>query len=112
MIHNFIISIFPAWFWHPLGQCVGSHTEYIRCRSYNFWSGIGSDIGEITVATSVIAGIVTFWIKHNCHIHRCPRLSWHPDKEGHPICKVHHEDHPAMSWFRSDKNHPRHSRNN
>lgn len=79
---------------------------------YQWWSGIGSDIGEVTIATSVIAGIGTFWFKHNCHIHRCWRLSWHPDKEGHPICKIHHEDHPAKSWFRSDKNHPRHSRNN
>lgn len=75
---------------------------------YQFWSGIGSDFGQVTLITTLIAGIVTFWVKHNCHEHGCLRLSWHPDEDGHPVCKKHHEDHPSLGWFRSDKTHPRH----
>jgi hypothetical protein len=71
---------------------------------YQFWSGIA---GSFLMST----GIFVFVTKHNCHQHRCLRLSWHPDAEGHPVCKKHHEDHPSKGWFRSDKTHPRHSKN-
>lgn len=33
--------------------------------------------------------------RHNCHVHRCWRVSWHVGPDGHPVCKVHHPDHPA-----------------
>lgn len=59
---------------------------------YQFWSGIGSDFGILTI-------LLVFWRNHNCHEHKCWRLSWHPDAEGHPVCKVHHTDHPATSVF-------------
>ncbi len=90
--------------WHPLGQCTAAsanHTiaahEIIRCKSYNLWSGI---IGDATIFTGFMAGISVFWHKHNCHEHGCLKLSWHPDKDGHPICKKHHEDHPSRGlWW-------------
>jgi hypothetical protein len=66
---------------------------------------------ELLTCTVIITGLSAFWHKHNCHEHGCLRLSWHPDADGHPVCKVHHPDHPAKSWFRSDKEHPRHKRN-
>jgi hypothetical protein len=64
---------------HPLGGL-----------GYQFWSGIGSDIGEVTL----IGALIAVWSKHNCHIHRCWRLSWHPSKKygGHIVCRHHHED--------------------
>lgn len=101
-MHDLIPHFVPSWYWlaHPL-----------EGAGYQFWSGIGSDFGELTIATAVLAGLGTFWHKHNCHEHGCLRLSWHPDADGHPVCKVHHEDHPARGWFRSDKSHPRHRRN-
>jgi hypothetical protein len=77
--------------WHPLSG-----------NGYQFWSGIAG-------ATAIFSGIWLLWVKHNCHEHRCLRLSWHPDSAGHPVCKVHHPDHPARSWFRSDRSHPRHA---
>lgn len=101
------MTLLPSWLWHPLGQCAGAHAEYVRCRSYNFWSGIASDLGEITLLT----GVAAYLYKHNCHRHRCPRLSWQEDAEGHPVCKVHHEDHPARGWFRWDRSHTRHASN-
>jgi hypothetical protein len=58
---------------------------------YQFWSGIGSDVGEL----AIITGVAAFLYKHNCHVRGCPRLSWHPDPgTGHPVCKKHHPDHP------------------
>jgi hypothetical protein len=56
----------------------------------------------------IFSGLASFWLKHNCHEHGCLRLSWHPDEDGHPVCKPHSKDHPSRGWFRSDKEHPRH----
>lgn len=73
----------PDDYWHPLRNGVG----------YNFWSGIGSDVGELTLATSVVFAIVMAYRRHNCHVQRCWRLQWHvhPD-HGHPVCKRHHPE--------------------
>ena len=95
----------PEFLWHPLGQCAGTHAEIIRCRSYNFWSGSFSDVGEITL----VAGAIGLYYKANCHEHRCLRLSWHKDADSHPVCKVHSKDHPSRGWFRTDRQHPRHA---
>ncbi len=59
-------------------------------RGYQFWSGIGSDVGEVTL----LGALVAVWSKHNCHIHRCWRVGWHPSKKygGHVVCRHHHED--------------------
>lgn len=84
---------------HPLGVCVGHAHEYMRCRGYNFWSGVGSDIGELTLATGVFSGILLFVKHHNCHEHRCWRLSWHVDANDHPVCKVHSVEHPAQAGW-------------
>jgi hypothetical protein len=66
-------------YFHPLGGI-----------GYQFWSGIGSDVGQVTLIGAVIA----LWSKHNCHIHRCWRLGWHPSDKygGHVVCRHHHED--------------------
>lgn len=69
-------SLFGGYFWHPLAG-----------DGYQFWSGIGSDVGEITMVTALY-----IWIKtHNCHVRGCWRLKWHghPD-HGHPVCRRHH----------------------
>jgi hypothetical protein len=83
---------FPT-FWHPLTG-----------MGYQLWSGIMG-------ATAIFSGILLFWHKHNCHEHHCLRLGWHPDPEGHLVCKVHHGDHPSRGWFRTDRSHPRHATN-
>ena len=57
---------------------------------YNFVSG---PLADITLATGFIGWLLLFWHNHNCHIHRCWRLSWHPHPvHGHPVCKKHHPD--------------------
>lgn len=71
-----------GWFFQPL-HGVG----------LNFWSGIGSDLGEVTL----IVGLAVFLRQRNCHVHKCPRLSWHVDPaHGHPVCRHHHPDHKQV----------------
>lgn len=78
---------------HPLGLCTGTATQVKECRGYNFWSGIVSDLGEITIVGGLITIVLAMWHHHNCHVPGCWRWSWHPNPEtGHPECKVHHPD--------------------
>ena len=61
---------------------------------YGFWSGFGSDIGEL----AILGGLVTVVRHWNCCVPGCWRLG-HPDPEhGHPACRHHHSrrDHPAL----------------
>jgi hypothetical protein len=73
---------------------------------YQFFSGIGSSISEWL---TILLAISVYVYHHNCHEHRCLRLSWHPDENGHEVCKVHSKDHPARGWLRTDRSHPRHA---
>jgi hypothetical protein len=58
---------------------------------YQFWSGLGSDIGEVSIFGALVGGILAYWHHHNCHVHRCWRLCWHAHPgHGHPVCKRHH----------------------
>jgi hypothetical protein len=74
-----------------LGHLIGSDGG----TWYNFWSGLGADIGGLTLLGAAIGA----YRKHNCHVHGCWRLakqqvagtSWlvchrhHP--EGHPTAE-------------------------
>jgi hypothetical protein len=61
---------------------------------YNFVSG---PLADITLLTAFAGWLLLFWHKHNCHVHRCPRLSWHPHPvHGHPVCKRHHPDYKQI----------------
>jgi hypothetical protein len=58
---------------------------------YNFVSG---PLADITLGTAFLGWLVLFWRKHNCHVHRCWRLEWHPHPvHGHPVCKKHHPEY-------------------
>ena len=50
---------------------------------YGFWSGFGSDIGEVTL----IAGIGAVVHHHNCHNRGCWRLGKHTTGDGYKLCK-------------------------
>ena len=59
-------------------------------RGYNFVSG---PLADITLITAFASTLILWLRKHNCHVHRCWRLQWHPHPDhGHPVCKVHHPD--------------------
>jgi hypothetical protein len=86
-----LIAELPSWFFHPLGVCSGSGSELVRCKSYGFWSGIGSDIGEATIVTGLVTIVLGFWHHHNCQVHGCLRLSFRPHPaHGYPVCRGHH----------------------
>lgn len=72
------------FYWHQL-------LHPLCGNGYQFWSGIGSDFGEYSIATALLFGIVTAYRRHNCHVKGCPWLQWHVHPEhGHPVCKRHH----------------------
>lgn len=75
------------WLLHWLAVHTGSSNTSGAPRNYNFWSGFGSDIGEVTI----IGGMVAIYRKHTCHEPRCWRLGHHP-VEGTPFqaCRKHH----------------------
>ncbi len=77
----------PGWF-----QTYFEHV--LSGRGYQFWSGIGSDVGELTLLTAFV-----IWIRQrNCHVNRCWRLAWHPHPEhGHPVCRHHHPDYRRIT---------------
>ncbi len=61
---------------------------------YNFVSG---PLADITLLTAFVGWLAIFWHKHNCHVHRCWRLSWHPHPDhGHPVCKKHRPNYKQI----------------
>lgn len=58
-------------------------------RWYLWWSGIFSDV-------TIFFAVLVFYRKHNCHVHRCPRIGSHAavDANGvqHIVCRRHHPD--------------------
>ena len=74
------------WWWlvqHWLGLDSGSGPAYL------WWSGAGSDLGEIAIA-GALAGILR---KHNCEVHGCWRLGRHKvEGTGHMVCRRHNPE--------------------
>lgn len=76
----------PTWLLHFLGLDSASGPAYLA------WSGIISDLGEVTLA----AGLVAFLRHRNCHQHRCWRLGRFPVADGRFVtCRKHSPD-PAV----------------
>lgn len=86
---------------HPLGLCQGSPHEQLLCRGYNFWSGIGSDISEITLLASGTIALIAIvrmvhktYLRHfECHEDGCPRHGRYVLEGGVRCCDLHH---PAL----------------
>lgn len=74
--------------WHFLSHCLGLDNS--SGSVYLFWSGFGSDLGEVTLIGMLIA-----WYKnHTCHVQKCYRWGKHPFKH-YILCKKHHPDIPS-----------------
>lgn len=71
---------------HWLAQLL--HPGQLRTPNggYWFWSGIGSDIGEVTILGAVIG----LYRHHNCHVNGCWRRGKPDPAHGFPACKHHH----------------------
>jgi hypothetical protein len=75
-------------FWHWLGYWTGVANE--GGKGYGFFSGIGS---VILVGGSVFSVPLVFWLKHNCHSHRCMRMGRHQvPGTSYLICSHHHKE--------------------
>lgn len=61
----------------------------LRGDGYQWWSGLGSDLGELT-----LIGLLAGAYKHaNCEEPGCWRLGHrHPD-HGRPVCRRHYGNH-------------------
>ena len=70
------------WFLHAAGADNPSGVEY------GWWSGAGSDIGEL----AIIGAVIGTWHKHTCHVKGCQRIArqqvegttWHVCRKHHP----------------------------
>lgn len=58
---------------------------------YNFWSGIGSDLGELAIVT----GLVAWWRHRNCYVKGCWHKGHADPEHGHPVCEKHQEKLPS-----------------
>jgi hypothetical protein len=61
---------------------------------YGFWSGIGSDLGEV----AIIGGLVSIYRKHSCHVDRCWRIAKR-SVAGTTlvVCHKHHPEDPPKT---------------
>lgn len=73
-------SIFH-WFLHYTGS------SNVSGPWYGFFSGFGSDLGELTL----IGGAYVLIRRHNCHVKGCKSIITHLDPTVHaPACRTHH----------------------
>lgn len=77
---------FANYLFHPLNG-----------NGYQFWSGIGSDFGELTLL-AVIGTIIHWYINSRCHVGgvglRGCRKRGHFPFHHYKLCKKHHPDVP------------------
>lgn len=72
-----------SWLVHVLGL------DNLSGPWYGFWSGAGSDLGEL----AIVGGLIGLLRKHNCHVHGCPRIGRHKIAgTDWVVCRRHHPD--------------------
>ena len=81
------------WLWVHLLNGLGVRPR-TPSTAYNWWSGAGSDVGELAILGALITGY-----RHvNCHTKGCFRIGHHPvEGTTYKTCRRHHpvfKDHP------------------
>src|SRR5580704_13686983 len=92
-----IISEIWQWFLNVTGTNIPSGGS----EWYNFWSGFGSDLGELVI----IGSIIGIYKHHNCVVKGCWRIGRHPVK-GTPYLTC-HKHTTIASHSRLHKEHER-----
>ena len=87
--------------WHPVQHWVAIHTGTESAgpdRYYNWWSGFGSDIGEVTLIVAILTPATMAARHHNCHTRGCWRITMHKlkDPETGAEYRQCHKHHPAL----------------
>lgn len=79
--------------WQHIWHWIEVHTGTVNESGayYGFWSGFGSDIGELALLGGLWMGVRRI----NCHVKGCPRIG-HYEVTGTPykVCRKHHPDVP------------------
>lgn len=77
-----LLQAFWWWFEVHTGTYIppGEYSVY-----YNFWSGFGSDIGEVTI----IVALISYYRSTRCHIDKCHRRGKYPFQH-YKLCHIHH----------------------
>jgi hypothetical protein len=78
------VGLGVSWLLHWLAVHTGTVNE--GGPYYGFFSGFGSDLGEL----ALIGAVVGMLRKHNCHQRRCWRVGRHT-VDGTPFCNRHHQ---------------------
>lgn len=60
--------------WHWLLNVSGTTIPTTGSKWYNFWSGFGSDLGELVI----IGSLIGLYRHHNCPVKGCWRIARHP----------------------------------
>lgn len=77
--------------WQPLLVHLSQETgtSNSASRAYDFWSGFGSDLGEI----AIVGGLISICRRHNCHTKSCWRIGRHQVAgTTYIVCRRHHPD--------------------
>jgi hypothetical protein len=56
-------------------------------RWYLFYSGVGPNL-------TILGALYGLYRRHNCEIHRCPRIARHSTATGARLCRPHHPEGP------------------
>lgn len=72
---------FATWLQHFFGFNSGTGNQ----SHYLFWSGAGSDLGEL----AIVGALLGLLRKHNCEVKGCWRLGRHSTDGGHTVCARH-----------------------
>jgi hypothetical protein len=88
-----LVTLICVVIWHDLivhwlTVHTGSSNTSGAPPNYNFWSGFGSDLGEVALFGAIIGG----WRKINCEVKGCPRIGRHKTAAGHSVCRHHHPE--------------------
>lgn len=75
------------WLYHWFEVHTGTVNE--SGPYYGFFSGFGSDIGEVTL----IAALCGAFRHHNCHVKGCLRLGRPVEGTPYLACPTHHPEH-------------------
>lgn len=80
-----------TFFYHAIRYWLAYHTGSENTPgsppNYNFFSGFGSDLQEITL----LAGFAVLYRKVNCHTAGCWRIGMHHVADGqYVVCRKHH----------------------
>ena len=60
--------------WHWFLNFTGTKIPPNGSKWYNFWSGFGSDLGELVI----IGSLIGLYRHHNCPVKGCWRIGRHP----------------------------------